>query len=538
MSTQGNSTAGEARTGLFTRQATGLLREIGTIDAFLLNIFWINLFVGILIYTQAPAIFPGTSMWLGFLITTVVLVIPTLVYAFLAAAMPRAGGDYVYISRVLHPLLGFVCGFGFTIMLPLFIAIFAALMSIQCISSFLTTVGTVAESPTMVSWGTGVTTDHWRFAIGGAVVILVTLLNYFGIKPMMHMVRAFFVVAMIGIVIAIVLLATTSHADFVKDFAAYGSVNGIVAAAAKEKLYDPAASGSTKDLFAFFALGFTVLALSQFPAYAAGELRRPRKATLYSMLGALAFAGGLFTLLGALASRTFGDDFLGAMTSLFNGGSESYPGLPAPFFFLYAGLTTDSIALNVIMSLGIILGFLGAIAMLTTVVARNLLAYSLDGLMPTWIRQTHPRWHSPRNAIVTIGVVALLVYVPYVYAPGHYFTFVFSGVLLIAIVFSVTMVAATLFPWLNKGVFESSPYNQRVLGIPIISILGAIGTVLYGWWTAVMLTDNRIGANLDEGIYAIIAIFGFALVWYLGALVVNRRRGIDLRLRYLELPPE
>lgn len=538
MSTEVNQAEGPARTGLFTRQATGLVREIGSVDAFLLNIFWINLFLGILIYTQAPSIFPGTSMWLGFLISTLVLVVPTLVYAFLAAAMPRAGGDYVYISRIIHPVIGFVCGFGFSIMLTLFIAIFAALMSIQCISSFLTTVGTVADSPTMVSWGTDITTDHWRFAIGGTVILLVTLLNSFGVKPLMKMIRIFFAVAMIGILIAVVLLATTSPAEFARDFAAYGSVNDIIASASKEGLYDPSAKGSTGDMLAFFALGFTVLALSQFPAYAAGELRRPRKTTLYSMLGALGFAGGLFTILAALASHTFGNDFLGAMTSLYNGGSESYPDLPAPFFFLYAGLTTDSIALNVIMSLGIILGFLGAIAMLTTVVARNLLAYSLDGLMPAWIRQTHPRWHSPRNAVLSIGAVGLLVYVPYVYAPSHYFNFLFSGVLVLAIVLGVSMLAATVFPWLNRAVFESSPYNQRLFGIPVISILGLIATVMYGWWVEVLISDGRIGANLDEGIYAVISTFGFALLWYVGALLVNRRRGIDLRLRYLELPPE
>jgi APA family basic amino acid/polyamine antiporter len=526
------------RGGLFTRRATGLVREIGTLDAFLLNIFWINLFVGILIYTQAPAIFPGVNMWLGFLISTLVLIAPALVYAFLAAAMPRAGGDYVYVSRIIHPALGFLCSFAFSIMMTLFICIFAALMTLQCVSSFLTTVGTVADSPTMVRWGTDVTSDNWTFGIGAGVILAITALNYVGLRPLMLVVRGMFVVAIVGIVISAVLLASTSHAEFARDFSEYGSVTGVVVDAQREGVYDATIGNNAGTMLAFLALGFTVLAFLQFPAYAAGELRRPRRSTLVAILGALLFAGGLFSILGALASRTFGDDFLGAMTSLFNAGSESYPPLPPPFYFLYAGLTTDSITLNVIMSLGIILGFLGAIAMLMLVVSRNLLAYSLDGLMPTWIRGTHPRFHSPRNAILVIGAAALAVYIPYVYAPSHYFNFLFSGVALLATVFTVTMMAAVVLPWLNRPLFESSPFNQRIGGVPLITILGLASAALYSWWCYKMFTDDRIGANLDEGVIAIGAIYGFAAVWYVGAWLYNRRRGVDLALRYTELPPE
>jgi len=43
------------------------------------------------------------------------IVIPlSLVFAMFAAAMPRSGGDYVYVSRTLHPAFGMMSSFNNT----------------------------------------------------------------------------------------------------------------------------------------------------------------------------------------------------------------------------------------------------------------------------------------------------------------------------------------------------------------------------------------------------------------------------------------
>lgn len=537
MSDQGPAEVGTER-GLFTRKATGLVREIGGRDAFLLNLFWLNLFVGILIVTQAPGIFPGLNVWLGFLLAAVLLVIPMLVYAMMSSAMPRAGGDYVYISRVIHPAVGSVFGIAFTIMITLFLAIFAALVSIQCLSSIFGILGTVGENETLIQWSVDVTGDTWRFIIGVVAIIAVAAINMFGVKPLMAVVRVFFFIAMLGIVIAIILMATHNQADFAAAFAEYGDVSEIIAAADAEGLGASTATSSFGDLLAFLALGFTFLAFAQFPAYAAGELRRPRRTAIVAMLGGLAFAGVLFVILSLLANHTFGNDFLGAMEGLFFGASESYPAIPAPWLFLYAGFLTDSIILNVIMSVGILLSFLGAMAMLTMVASRNLVAYSLDGVMPEALRKTDERYHAPRYAIAACATVALLFYIPYTFGPEKYFDFLFSGALLLAIVFLATMLTAIVFPYRLKAVFESSPYNGRVAGIPTVTVLGVLGSILYGWWVITLLTDDRIGANSTAGIVGIIVIFAIALLWYIAAWAIAKGKGVDLALRHRELPPE
>src|SRR5919202_1436286 len=57
---------------LFTRNATGLVRELSAFDAF------------------------------------------NLVYLYFTTLMPRSGGDYVWVSRTLHPSLGFIVNFSLT----------------------------------------------------------------------------------------------------------------------------------------------------------------------------------------------------------------------------------------------------------------------------------------------------------------------------------------------------------------------------------------------------------------------------------------
>ena len=94
---------------LFVRNATGLVREVSKWDALIMNTLGMNVALGaVFMLLQAPGNFPGGSMLLSIVIGTLVMAFTLLwVYAEFSAAMPRSGGDYVFVSRALHPIAAF-----------------------------------------------------------------------------------------------------------------------------------------------------------------------------------------------------------------------------------------------------------------------------------------------------------------------------------------------------------------------------------------------------------------------------------------------
>src|SRR5919206_4223414 len=93
---------------LFQRKATGLLRGWSVWDGFIYATFSINLItLGLFIFTSAPSI-PDGSLIFAIILAGLYLIFQAITYASLIAVMPRAGGDYVWMSRILGGGIGFV----------------------------------------------------------------------------------------------------------------------------------------------------------------------------------------------------------------------------------------------------------------------------------------------------------------------------------------------------------------------------------------------------------------------------------------------
>src|SRR3979411_1221670 len=170
-------------TGVFLRKATGLVREVSLIDALIMNTLGMNVAVGaVFLFLQAPAFFPQGNMLVAVIIGTLLMAFTLLwVYSTFAAAMPRSGGDYVFVSRTLHPFLGWLLGWSQGMWLIFFWIGFNAWFALTfAVPVALSTLGaatgqsgwTDASNNLLSSFSVlGITTQWWVIVFGALINI-------------------------------------------------------------------------------------------------------------------------------------------------------------------------------------------------------------------------------------------------------------------------------------------------------------------------------------------------------------------------------
>jgi APA family basic amino acid/polyamine antiporter len=95
------------------RADAGLRRELtlaGLVATAVCTVIGVGINVlTVTIHQETPAI--ADRVWVAMALGAVPVLLCSFAYGVISTAMPRAGGDYVYISRGLHPFLGFIAGF-------------------------------------------------------------------------------------------------------------------------------------------------------------------------------------------------------------------------------------------------------------------------------------------------------------------------------------------------------------------------------------------------------------------------------------------
>jgi basic amino acid/polyamine antiporter, APA family len=115
----------------------------------------------------------------------VIVLCGTLCYAELGAALPEAGGDYIYLSRGIHPVFGFLYGWTTTIiMLPgaqAVIAVGLVRLATFVAPSITTPICTWQVAIPFASQSCGFTLT-WAQLVAALDISIVTLLNYFSVR--------------------------------------------------------------------------------------------------------------------------------------------------------------------------------------------------------------------------------------------------------------------------------------------------------------------------------------------------------------------
>lgn len=525
--------------GLYTRQSSGLVRDISPGSNIALNIAFVSIPLAALVATEAPFAFPGASPFWVNVIAAAVCIFPVLLYSFFTAVMPRSGGDYIFVSRTLHPWVGFAANFNVSAWYLLVIAYYAYLIAPFGISSALSTIGVATKDPTLIKWATIASTSQGlQFLVGAVILILTALIMSVSLRQMLRIQNVLFAFSLLSVLISVVLLAANGRSEFVHAVTRYGGNYATILADAKKAGYSGGGQFSLSQTLLALPLAFASFGYAIVSAYAGGEIRSPKSGGRNAMIWALVLSGATMGILMILAQRTFGTDFLGAATYLSNTGAKTYPFAAPSFFFFYVAMLTKSAPLIVIMSLSFIVSFIVALPVTFLIVTRSLFAWSFDRVFPDKLSEVNPRTHSPivANLVVLIATLIFLAIVTFV--GGGFLQLLYTGGLAELLTFIVVALAGIVLPFRKKALYQSSSINLSWLGIPAVSVIAFISLVLYLFFFVSLATDNALGANAPTGIVATIVIALLGIVIYGVSYLVNKRRGVDLGIAFKELPPE
>jgi len=452
---------------LFVRKASGLVRAWSVFDAFIYATFSINLItLGLFIFSYCWY-FDG-SLGTAVVVGGAFTIFEVIVYASLISAMPRAGGDYVWQSRILGRGIGFLLSVtGWWFILWLWVPLYGQILTYE----FLTPMAALLGAPQAALWLTGTPAG----LLVGMLLVCAIVFIYIaiGMKWYARVQKASFYMGLVGLVIVFGLLLFNDKDTFIAAFNA--SVPALYGLPAADYYADTIAAGQAAGTL-FGPLGAVALGASMamvpmmtffnlWPNWGStlyGEVRGATdyKRNFWGMAAAIIVTAGLALVFFALIDKTMGWDFYinanGAFWSnVFYGTAVPIPVWPYPVQF--ASFLTGSRALQLLIVFLVGMWWFGWSGTVFLSSTRVIFAAALDRMLPEWVSKIEPRTRTPINALLLMVVPSVIISILYAWNIVGFKSIVLDATLVIAVTFFGTTLAGILLPWRQKEIFDGSP---------------------------------------------------------------------------------
>jgi APA family basic amino acid/polyamine antiporter len=537
----GRATSGS---GLFTRQSSGLVRELGIPAATgisLASVAVVNTFInfnaGLTAFNQADMTLPlllGAGIWL----------VAMFAYKYLLEAIPRAGGEYVYLSRIVSPALGAMFGIGICIAFTYILAANANFTA-QYFPFLLTSLGAAFGSSSISNAASQVTSQTAVAIISVVMLLVVGAASWVSLRRLAQVILGLVIVQLIAFIVLGWLLITHSHSDFVTAFGQFSghptAYNDILAAAAKDSV--PIGVSVSASLLAvpFMVLNYNGVLYSY---YVGGELKRPGRTYIYASVISIVLLIVVWVGVWLLMLNTVGLDFMqsqaklgatdptayGAITSLQSSAGGLGYGLVLsgdPISKILIGIAVPSAELAVDLAF-------------VAVITRVLFALAFDRLLPIGLAKISERNAVPTNAII-VAVAGGIVFA-ILAAFLNLANIVANLALFVALIILAGGVAATALPFRRPDLILKPGATElpKVGGIPVPAIWGAATSILALIVVILIIAHPEVfGAFTVSSVVTLILVLGLGPVIYLIARQMRlQSSSIDLRLAMRELPPE
>lgn len=531
---------------LFLRKASGLARDWSLFDAFAFQSWLSPLIAGTYIFSLAY-LFPGGNLIISIFLLLGFATFECLVYSMMVPTMPRVGGDYVWQSRIIHPVVGFVVMFvGWCIVLQMWIPIYDVVYVDQM------------WAPTAAMLG-NVNLAYWLMSQNGIFVtcIISTIVSLAfcsaGLKFFARLLRFFLYLSLAGALATIIVFAFSSHAAFVSNYNVF--YHNVMGYTGTNNYQDTISTAQTAGVYS--PLGYTPWSLApslplvplitfwgiysiwSAPMY--GEVRGAQsvKKTFYSFIAGDWPLGLMTVAIMLLTYNVAGFDFYNAASGLFWAGNSSIQPLqPSPGFWVYFLTGNMPLTAFILISTAIMLLLLSG-GENYILISRLLFSMSFDRTLPAMFAKLHTRFRIPGYTYLYITVVTVILSWLYAYNVDGFTVVTLDGTVVLSLGFTFTALAALLLPYRRKELFKSSPASRYMIGnVPLISICGAIWFIFSLWYTYYWIVDARYGVNNVVSAIFLIACYVATTAFFFVNRWHQKRQGIEVDMIYREIPSE
>jgi amino acid transporter len=167
--------------------------------------------------------------------------------------------------------------------------------------------------------------------------------------------------------------------------------------------------------------------------------------------------------------------------------------------------------------------------------SRISVAMSLDGILPRWFSDLHPKYRSPYKAIIFWGIIYFIFVVLFNIWEGFYFTVVNGYLFGARAIMGVTAFAAFVSPITRSALFDSFPVAKFGKMWPIISLVAFIEIAIV---CVAYMIRPELGLTARTPQIICLGSPLVALFWYLWYRNRQMNRGMNIDLAYKEIPPE
>lgn len=530
-----------ADTGMFLRKATGLVREVSVLDAVVLNSSGMNVGVGVaLLFIWAPYLLTGGSILLATVIATVVVALTTAyTYAIAAGAFPRSGADYVFTSRVLGPVWGFMLSGQQIIWNFFWMAFNAWAMANFALPGTLQVLGEFTGNQGLKDLAGKVATPATVIGIAIILQILFAALHIWGIKPYFTYLKITFAVCALSVFVGIVILLFqgTSFANRWDSFMV--GLGGLkydeVVSTAIAQGFNPDQPFSLGKTLAMMPLVFWIVGFFNGSPQIGGEVKRARSTQFISMVIAVLINGGVVALLAIMVDVLIGRRFLAALGFLWFEHADLLKLGVTPDFNFMVSLLSRSAPVAALLGLGYVFWATNGTPNIIAFVTRGLLAYSFDRMAPESMGEVSERFHTPVKAIIFTAIMGLLAIVIIVTVQQ---ASLLSSMMAQMFAYLVMSVAAIVFPFKYPKLWETTTNGRKLFGLPLLTVAGIASVVFTLLMSYYFGFYSMFNANSTLSLVVVAITILVSAAYYYGYRAYQKGRGVDVDLVFKEIPPE